>query len=182
MSSFDGRGDPLSWSQTRLRRARCPSLAIPISSAHRAWRVDLVGLRAQLHPSGPTSTADRRAVATARSLENVIRALQARCNAVSARKETAWPASRQDGPTEHHKTSNEAAIRQLRIVPQLEQGVSEEGRSLSSVRNNSCRASAGPDVSRRPPSVAWGMLRSTVVPMSMPCRKVGPSPEPSRPR
>ena len=28
------QGDPTYWSQTRLRRARCPSLAIPISSAH----------------------------------------------------------------------------------------------------------------------------------------------------
>ena len=65
-----------------------------------------------------------------------------------------WLLARLVGPTEFHGPSKEAAIRKLRSVPQLEQGVSEEGRHLSSVRNSSCRTSAGPDASRRPPSAA----------------------------
>lgn len=152
------------------------------------WDWLLARLASILSAYGPSyihwanHTTDRRVVAPHDYLRMLSGRCSARCNAVLARKETAWPAPRRDRPTELHGPSKEAAIRRLRSVSQLEQGVSEEGRPLSSVRNNSCRASAGLDASHRPPSVAWDMPKSAVFPMCMPCRKVGPSPGPSRPK
>lgn len=79
-------------------------------------------------------------------------------------------------------SDDQAATQNIRGLRKPGRSVSEEGRPPSCVRNSSCRASGGLDAIRRPPSVAWGMPRSAVFPMSMPCRKAGPSPGPSRPK